>query len=407
MKAVMDRAEAEGRDLSGEEVATYNTAEADMDRLDEAIQRGDRYAARASQMDQMDHSHLPPKGFAGGMADDEADPDDAAYGKVFNSYLRGGQDVLDADQRKTLHAAFRTDKDVRMAAGVGTGAAGGFAVPLEFRNELIETLKWYGPMLQIAQVVESDSGVNWPWPTNDDTANVGAILAENTQVTEQDVTFGTASLGAYMYTSKLVRASVQFMQDVPNASSWLAKALGVRLGRILNQHFTTGTGTNQPLGIVPGSPVGATGTGSFASTGGLSYDNLIDLQESLDPAYQRAGRCGWLLHQSARKSIRKLKDSQNRPLWEPSVQAGTPDLLLGLPVTLNNDMAPLAASAKSIGYGDVETAYVIRLVTGVTTLRLTERYADFLQVGFLGFQRADGTVQNPNAFKVFQATATA
>lgn len=169
-------------------------------------------------------------------------------------------------------------------------------------------------MLQEAEVIYTDSGANLQWPTNDDTANVGAILAENSQVTEQDVTFGTASIDSYMYTSKLVRASLQFLQDnAINADSWLAERLGVRVGRILNQHFTTGTGTAQPDGLVTGATVGATSTGSFATTGGISYDSLIDLVESLDPAYGGGPGLKFMAHQTARKAIRKIKDSQGRP----------------------------------------------------------------------------------------------
>jgi HK97 family phage major capsid protein len=293
------------------------------------------------------------------------------------------------------------------AAGVGTGAAGGYLVPPEFRDTMVETMKWYGPMLNVAEVITTDTGANLPWPTNDDTANVGAILAENTQITEQDVTLGTASIDAYMYTSKLVRVSYQLLQDRPDFDTWLARKLGERIGRIWNQHFTTGTGTAQPDGIVTSATVGVTGTGSFATTGGVSYDNIIDLEEALDPAYGGGQGLQFMVHQTARKALRKLKDTQGRYLWEPSLQAGRPASLDGYEVILNNDMPTLATSSKSILFGNIREAYVIRKVRDIQTARLNERYADFLQVGFFGFARADGTMQNANAVRVFQTTATA
>lgn len=310
------------------------------------------------------------------------------------------------DDRKALRDLGWTD--IKNAAGVGTGAAGGYTVPPEFRQKFVETLKWYGPMLREAEVIETESGANLQWPTNDDTGNVGAILAENTQVTEQDVVIGTASVDAHMYTSKLVRVSYQLIQDGAfNFPDWLQRKLGERVGRILNQHFTTGTGTAQPDGIVTSATVGVTGTGSFATTKGIGYDDLADLVESLDPAYGGGEGLKFMGHQSVRKAIRKLKDSQGRPLWEPSLQAGVPDTLLGYPLVLNNDMATLETSSKSLLFGNIRTAYVARLVTGLTLLQLNERYADYLQKGFLGFQRADGTLQDGNAVKVFQTTATA
>jgi HK97 family phage major capsid protein len=221
------------------------------------------------------------------------------------------------------------------------------------------------------------------------------------------VVLGTANIDAYMYTSKLVRVSYQLLQDRPDFDEWLARKLGERIGRIWNQHFTTGTGTAQPDGIVTSATVGVTGTGSFASTGGITYDNLIDLEESLDPAYGGGEGLAFMMHQSARKAVRKLKDTAGRYLWEPSLQAGRPASLDGYPVMLNNDMATLAASSKSVLFGNFREAYVIRMVRDIQTARLSERYADYLQVGFFAFARADGTMQNANAVRVFQTTATA
>lgn len=400
MKNIMDSATSAGRDFTAEETQSYERMEADLDKKGAEIERAERFEAKAEKFGRVDRS-----GVVEPTDSDEADADE--YGDVFNKFVRFGREEMSVDDRKVLNAQFRADKAIKMAAASGTPAAGGYAVPLAFREKFVETLKWYGPMLQVAEVIETESGVNLPWPTNDDTGNVGAIFGENVVMTEQDVTFGTASLDSYMYTSKLLRASLQFLQDRPDADVWLAGKLGQRVGRILNQHFTTGTGTAQPDGIVTSSTVAVTGSGSLATTGGVSYDNLVDIVEAIDPAYGAANGQQWMMHQTARKAIRKLKDTTGQPIWQPTIQAGIPDTLLGYGVQLNNDMAVVAQNSKSIGFGNIAQAYVIRLVTGLTTLRLTERYADYLQVGFLAFQRADGTMQDASAFKVFQTTPTA
>ena len=307
-----------------------------------------------------------------------------------------------------MESRFIADQGIQNAAAVGTGAAGGYTIPPAFRQIMVETMKAYGVMLTESEVINTDTGASLPWPTNDDTGNVGAILSENTQVTEQDVAFGTASLDAYMFTSKLVRASIQFLNDSPNSERWLARKLGERIGRILSQMATVGTGTAQPDGIMVSAGIGVTGAGSLATTSGISYDNLVDLQESLDPAYGSDPNCKWMMHQSMRKAVRKIKDTTGRPIWEPSLQAGAPDVLLGRAALVNNDMATVAQNSLSLGYGNIRAAYVLRNVTGsASLLRLTERYADFLQVGFLAFERWDGTLQDSNAFKTFKTTPTA
>ena len=402
---------------AGEDAAAYDKAEVLLDSLGAQIERGEKHAKMNAIMSGVDRSSIPVRNEAGEEVDpDDDDQDDtdkadpkaqAAYRKTFNKFLRGGAGSLDQRQQASLQSQFRTGDQFKNAAGVATGAAGGYMVPLEFREIVVQALLAFGPMLSEAELFETTSGVNIPWATNDDTANEGAILAENSAVTEQDVTLGTNSLDAFMYTSKLVRVSFQLLQDRPDFDAWLAARLGERLARIYNRHATVGTGTGQPDGIVTSGTVGVTGSGSLATTGGYSYDNLVDLIESVDDAYLNSTNPKWMMHQGVRGRLRKLKDTQGRPLWEPSVQAGQPDMLMGYPTRINNHMATVAQNSKSLLFGDIKSAYVIRMVRSNELMRLAERYADFLQVGFLMFGRLDGTLQNVGAVRVMQTTPTA
>jgi HK97 family phage major capsid protein len=394
MKGVMDVAERDGRDLSAEERATYDKAEGDLDRIGDQIERQEKFDARSAEFDKVDRSGVVPV-----RETPTAGERGERYERAFGAYLRNAVGDLSVEDRTVLADGF-VDK---RALGVGTNTAGGYTVPPGFRDQLIQTMKAYGGMLQVAEIINTDTGANLQWPTNDDTGNVGAILSENTQLTQQDVTLGTNSIDAYMYTSKLVLVSYQLLQDSAfNMEGWLQARLAERVGRILNAHFTTGTGSSQPDGLVTGAPTGKTGATGQTTT--VLYDDLIDLIDSLDPAYQ--GNAQFMLSQASRKAVRKLKDTTNQPLWQPSIQAGVPDRLLGYPYVVNQDMPAPAASAKSILFGDFRQAYLIRLVTDFTIIRFSERYADFLQTGFTGFQRADGTLQNANAVRAYVQSAT-
>ncbi len=403
MQEVMAVAEREGRPLTAEERQKWDAAEADLDSIGDTVDRLERQAARAAAFEKVDRSELVGAG-TGAEPDnrggDAGKPDpQETYARAFAGYLRSGMGDLADDEKREL---LKGHVDLR-AAGVGSGAAGGYTVPAPFRAKMIEAIKTYGGMLQEAEVITTDTGATLPWPTNDDTANVGAILAENTQMSEQDVTIGTNNIDAYMYTSKLVRVSYQLLQDSAfDLESWLQRKLGERIGRILNQHFTTGTGTNQPDGLATSAVVGKQGT--TGQTTSVIYDDLIDLIDSIDPAYQ--GNAKFMMSQTARKSVRKLKDTTGQPLWQPSVLAGVPDVLLGYPYVLNQDMPSPAASAKSILFGDFREAYLIRLVTDLNVMRLNERFADFLQVAFAAYERADGTLQNSAAVRAYQNSAT-
>lgn len=397
MLALRDKTE----DLTAEERESWDAMEARLSDLTGDIER----SQRADALDAIDYSQVidtrsPVVNDAG---DTEAD-----YRVAFDLWARFGEGELTREQRGILRSGqvnftAAEQSEVR-AAGVAAGAAGGFTVPALFRDTLIERLKFYSAVRQEAEVITTETGASLPWMTNNDTGNVGAILAENTAATELDATFGTATLDAYMYTSLMTRVSLQLIQDSAlDIDSFLPRKLGERIGRIQNQHFTTGTGTAQPLGLVTG---GAAVVAAVGNTTSFSYDELVSAPARLDPAYLASPNLAWMGSQSALVAFRKLKDTTGRPLWEPSVQAGTPDSLLGYRFILNNDVAVPAASAKSLAFGDFKAGYVIRDVAGLQTLRLSERFAEFLQVAFLAFQRSGGTAQDTAAYTVLQNSAT-
>ncbi|MEU2062899.1 phage major capsid protein [Streptomyces sp. NPDC013455] len=387
-------------EMSAEDRAAWDAALADVERLSADIEREERHARLAS----VDYSQVIE---TSREADEErhGGPDRAeAYTNAWRTWMREGATELTSEERTALRTGWVDGKELR-AAGVATGAAGGYLVPAPFRAKLVEAQKFFSSMRDVAEVITTETGATLPWPTNDDTANVGAILSENTQVTEQDVTLGQADVGAFMYTSKLVRVSLQLLNDAAfDVESWLAGKLGQRIGRAQNAHFTTGTGTAQPEGVQTNAVIGK--TGATGQTTSVTYDDLIDLIHSVDPAYRNSGRAQWMLNDATLATARKLKDGQNRPLWEPSVQVGVPDGLLGYKYTVNQDMPVMAANAKSILFGDFYAGYLIRDVQDVQLLRLSERYADYLQVGFLAFARTDGTPQDTAAYKAYRNSAT-
>jgi HK97 family phage major capsid protein len=393
MKEVMELAEREGRDLTAEEREKYDRAESDLDRLGADIERQERHEGRAAQLERVDRTGVVPP--QRGNAEDA----DKRYGAAFGAWVRsiGGTSDLEADDRLVLRNRGLDQQELR-ALGVGTNTAGGYAVPAGFRNELIAQMAAFGGMLDLAQVIRTDSGGTLPWPTMNDTGNKGRILAENTVMTQTDVVFGQANLDAYMYSSDLVLVSFQLLNDsAVDVEAVLRGVLAERIGRIWNEHFVTGTGTSQPDGIVTGAPIGKTGAAGQVTA--ITFDDVLDLVHSVDPAYR--GNARFLLSDAALKMVRRLKDADGRPLWEPSIQAGEAQSLLGYPVSINQAVPAPAASAKSVLFGDIRAAYVIRIVNDVTLIRFNERYADALQVGFSAFARADGTLQQAAAVRAY------
>lgn len=272
------------------------------------------------------------------------------------------------------------------AQATGSGAVGGFTVPDETMQALEVALLRFGGMRQVASIIRTESGADLPWPTVNDTSNEGMILGENTQVSQQDVAFAQLVLQAYKFSSKMILVSVELLQDnAVNLAAFLGQALGERLGRITNRKFTVGTGANEPMGIVTAATLGK--TGASGQTTSVIYDDFVDLEHSVDPEYR--GNSSWMFADTTLKAIKKLKDGENRPLWLPGLAVREPDTILGHPFVINTHVADMAASAKSIIYGDL-SKYKIRDVSEITLLRLDERFADYHQVAFLAFSRHDG-----------------
>lgn len=408
-RSTLDEAERENRDLGGEDLARWEAQMAEVDQLGREIDARERDEQTRARLE---GNVTEPR--VNGAATPPPPAGVTPYEQAFRSWMRHGRDGIDTAQRRALASGltnFDPDSPETRALGVGTGSAGGYTVPQGFLRDLITRMKAYGAVRRVARVITTDSGADTPIPTFDDTANVGRILGENTQLTQTDVAFGTKTIKAYMYSSDLVLVSYQLMQDSAfDVQQELTDALGERIGRIQNQHFTTGTGTGQPQGIVTGATAGVTGatgtTTTFGANAGVAYGNLVSLVHSVDPAYRQSGNARFMIGDTALAAIRSLVDSQNRPLWQPSVTEGTPDTLLGYPLEINPDMPAPGANNKTILFGDFNRGYFVREVRGVQMVRLDERYADYLQVGFFAFARADGLVRDANAYKAFAHSAT-
>lgn len=319
--------------------------------------------------------------------------------KIFNSWMRGGESALTAEEQQKLYNTMSTT----------TPSEGGYTVPTEVAKKIVESLKNYGGLRNHAEVIVTSSGNPLSYPTTDGTAEEGELLAENATSSNDDIEFSTFSLNVFKYGSKDVAVPIELLMDsVIDVEALVSRRLVERIGRITNKHFTIGVGTTQPMGIVTASGVGKVGaTGTTLTVG---YDDLVDVLESVDQAYLDSGNCKWMFSQTVRKLLRKLKDTANRPIWTPGyeygISKGVPDQLLGHDVAINNQMAVPAANAKSIIFGDL-SKYKIRDALNIQMMRFTDSaYARKGQVGFLAFLRSGGGLSDVAAVKHFQHSAT-
>ena len=370
---------------------------AEIEAIDADISRENRLAQLALESNQ--HENL-----LNAATKDPAKHSDES--KALRSFFVGGVMNMSNEDRARMLA--RQTPDIRNAMSTTTTTEGGFTVAVEYQKSLEEAMKAFGGMREVATKIRTATGASMNFPTADATAEVGEIIGQNTVVTRADTVFGNQTLDVYKYSSKDIALPFELIQDsFIDIETYVQGLLAVRLGRITNTHFTTGTGTAQPRGLAT-----AAGSGKVGATGQtltVTYDDLVDLEHSVDPAYRKGA--AFMMHDQSVKVIRKLKDSQNRPLFVPGYEqgnpGGAPDTLMGRPIYVNQDVAQMAANAKSILFGQF-SKYVIRDVMDLTLFRMTDSaFTRNGQVGFLAFMRSGGNlIDAGGAVKAYVNSAT-
>lgn len=341
-----------------------------------------------------------------GISTDEAEHNRENRNSAVKLFLLGGMSNLNEEQRKLANqAAARFNGGVQNAMSTGTGSEGGYTTQNEFGNTLLEALKAFGGIRQVATVIPTETGQPLDWPTTDATSETGEIVGENASVSVGETTFGTKQHTVFKWSSKSIALPFELLQDSHiDIEGYIVGLLQTRLGRITNNKYTVGAGTTEPWGIVTDAASGKVGT--TGQTTSVIYDDLVDLEHSVDPAYRAMG-AGYMFNDLTLAEIKKLKDTQGRPLWLPGMASGAPDTILNRPYVINQDMAVMAANAKSILFGDF-SKFIIRDVMGVQLFRMTDsKYTEKGQVGFLAFMRSGGRlIDVGGAVKYYQNSAT-
>ena len=376
----------------------YDSIVANIESIDQNIDR----QQKVLDIDAANNEKINRRAEGENISTDEAATKNEKEKAIFNSWLSGGVNALTQEQQQYVAQRAR---EVRNTMSTGTGSEGGFLVPNEFSAQLLQSLKEFGGMRSVAQVIQTSSGATMDFPTTDATTEEGEVVGENASVSNEDATFGTKPLSVQKFSSKTIAVPFELLTDSTiDLSSHINERLTQRLGRITNRLFTVGTGVGQPTGIITAASAGK--IGASGSTDSVGHDDLIDLIHSVDPAY-RSGNCGFMFHDTTLRELKKLKDSQGRPLWLAGLSSSDPDTINNYAYTINQHMATMAANAKSIAFGDL-SRYVIRDVSQVMLFRMTDsKYTEKGQVGFLAFMRSVGNLMDVGgAVKYYQNSAS-
>ena len=362
--------------LSAADDATYSAMEQDLNDLSNEIRRMERRDAMEAELNKPVGKPLTPE--SSGMTEAKSSRASNAYKEDFGRHLRG---------KAPIHNVLSESVD----------ADGGYLVPEEFENQIIVGLDEANVIRSLAKVITTHHDRKIPIAVGHSTAT---WTAENAAFTESNPTFGQKQIDAFKLTD-LIRVSVELLQDAAfPLEQYIANEFARAFGIAEEQAFCVGTGVNQPTGIFTASG-GAVGVTSASATA-ITVDEIISLVYALKSPYRRNAK--FLMNDATVSLLRKLKDNNGAYLWQPSVQAGQPDKLLGYDLYTSPYVPTVEAGAFAIAFGDFQN-YWIGDRAGRTVQRLNELYATTGQVGFLASERVDGKLILSEAVKTLDVKA--
>lgn len=387
-KELADNAAEENRAFSAEEQGTWDALNTELDNLDKRIKSALEGEQRAKEAEEAFNRLEGKPQERGGKPQEQANTE-------LRAFLRGDQGaprVYDVMPEGPVN--FRD-------LVKGTATAGGDTVPTSFYDRLMAHLIESSAILQTNPTVLNTSSGETVQVPKTTAHSSGGIVTEGTAIAESDPAFGQVPLGAFKY-GTLIQVSRELLSDTGvDLEGYLSMQAGRAIGNAFGAHMVTGTGTGQPRGVVTDATVGKTG----AAGGDITSDDLIDLQYSVIAPYRASSSCFWVVRDATLGSIRKFKGSDGQYIWQPSLVAGAPDLLLGKPIVTDPNVAAVGASAKPVVFGDF-SQFFVRLAGGVRFERSDDFAFNTDLVTFRALLRADSAlVDLTGAVKVFQGGA--
>ena len=246
------------------------------------------------------------------------------YREHFREFLASGGDMssISSEARDALRGGFVEGR----AQSGATGASGGFTVPTTLAGFINAAMAAHGPMWdgEVASELVTAAGETMTIPGVDDTAEEVAAHTAGDDLADDDsgdVNLTKTDLSAFTRSSPWIKWAFELAQD--SSFSWeqlLGRLIGERVGRTANRLLTVGSGSGEPLGFVSASAKGFDATAAAA----ITFDEILELEHSVDPAYRTGPRVGFQMHDQTVKALRKIKDNEGNYIWSDGRHAGRP-----------------------------------------------------------------------------------
>ncbi|MDE2101266.1 MAG: phage major capsid protein [Patescibacteria group bacterium] len=388
MQEITKAAGAEKRELTAAESEKFDRANSDYDRLKAEIRRFEAAEAAAAEQRQAVNAIPVTRESA------PQNPEQRYKASLFN-YLRSGQ----------------PDAELRANASIALSGITSFAVDEGTKVSFVEQLKYFGGIYNApgVNILKTKSWLTVPILRFDDTANSGSVVAEgtsaNVNLPGSPPAMAQVNLNAYVVASNVQTVSIQLLESIEDFD--MGRVCGIEVGRKLANLLVNGSGTGQPTGIL--TSAGSSYTTTHYSS--LGYADILGFYHSIDKAYRDQPSFAWVMNDSTLKAIRLITDSNGRPLYFSSlsgISGGNivKETLFDKPIVVANDMPALGTASVNVIAAGAWSYLTIREVQTPIIMRLSERFAEYLAVGFLMANGYDSNLTATGAVKLCTTNAT-
>lgn len=386
-RKILDFAESEKRDLSGEENTEYERMMQEVDSIGNKIEREEKLRSVEDNLENRDGTFKNDGEKPKDGEKREFTPVSEEYRSAYSKFLVEGRSALSESELRAMQA----DSDI----------GGGYLVaPQQMVMELLKNVDDQVFIRQYAKVIQLKKAKSLGVITLDKDVDDFDWTAELKTGKETDAEFGKRELNPHPLAKRVKISNTLLRMAAMSPESIINERLAYKLAVTQEKAFMTGDGNQKPLGIFTASDKGIS-TGRDVSTGNtateIKFDGLIDAKGKLKEQYQRSATTRWMFHRDAITKIRKLKDGNGQYIWTPA-NGNTPDRILETPY-LTSEFAPNTfTTAKYVGaIGDLRY-YWIAEALDMAMQRLVELYAETNQTGYIGRYEGDGMPVLEEAF---------
>lgn len=369
-RKILDKADAEKRDMTVEERKSYDDFWSEGEKLKDQMKEVHGDDERRRKLREAEERMNEPQPRQGSDADGDLDRElakDRGDGPkremrwksrlgeerviAFPELVRDRQtpQYRDIEERylrtgKAPEQYIVQHKTEQRTLQVDSGSAGGLLLSPEMAGGILHRADDVVHIRSIADITTLGQGTSLGIPTEEAAPDDADWTGELSDVTEDtSMSFGRRELVPHALTKKIT-LSRKLVRQKPDIRAYIERRLGYKLGVALEKGYMTGHGANQPLGIFTASSNGISTARDIATsntTTAFTDLGLLAAYYGLKAAYRDAKTCRWLMHRDGVRMARGLKDSQGGYLLRPGqgIETNNGDRLLGVPL-LESEYAP-------------------------------------------------------------------